>query len=57
MVTDDEDKVHIISPVPRESPFRLPVKKRKLGIDTQKNNSTPWVAGFKLYRLFYPVAM
>jgi hypothetical protein len=25
--TDDEDKVHIISPVPRESPFRLPVKK------------------------------
>ena len=28
---DDEDKVHIISPVPRESPFRLPVKKRKVG--------------------------
>jgi hypothetical protein len=43
--TDDEDKVHSISPVPRESPFRLPVKKRKVGIDTHKNNSTPWVAG------------
>ena len=42
--TDDEDKVHIISPVPRESPFRLPVKKRKVGIDTHKNNSTLWVA-------------
>jgi hypothetical protein len=43
--TDDEDKVHIISPVPRKSPFRLPVRKRKVGIDTHKNNSTPWVAG------------
>jgi hypothetical protein len=45
--TDDEDKVHIISPVPRESPFRLPVKKRKVGTyrHTKKKNSTPWVAG------------
>ena len=33
--------------MPRESPFRLPVKKRKVGTyrHTQKNNSTPWVAG------------
>ena len=38
--------MHIISPVPRESPFRLPVKKRKVGTyrHTKKNNSTPWVA-------------
>ena len=45
--TDDEDKVHVISPVPRESPFRLPVKKRKVGTyrHTHKKNSTPWVAG------------
>ena len=43
--TDDEDKVHIISPVPRESPFRLPLKKRKVGTDTHKKTSAPWVAG------------
>ena len=42
--TDDEDEVQIISPVPPESPCRLPVKKRKVSTDTQNNNSTPWVA-------------
>jgi hypothetical protein len=39
--TDDEDEVQIISPVPPESPCRLPVKKRKVSTDTQNNNSTP----------------
>ena len=39
--TDDEDKVHIISPVPRESPFRLPVKKRKVG--TYRHTKKPTV--------------
>ena len=42
--TDDEDEVQIISPVPPESPCRLPVKKRKVSTDTQNNNSTPCVA-------------
>ena len=32
----DEDEVHIISPVPLENPYRLPVKKRKASTDTKK---------------------
>ena len=43
--TDDEDVVHIISPVPPESPCRLPVKKSKVKYRYAKKPSTPWVAG------------
>ena len=32
----DEDEVHIISPVPPENSYRLPVKKRKASTDTNK---------------------
>ena len=36
----DEDEVHIISPVPPENPFQLPVKKRKVITDTKKQQYT-----------------
>jgi hypothetical protein len=49
-VTDDEDKVHIISPVQRESPFRFPVKKRKVGTQqTIRRRENVVTSPFKWY--------
>ena len=41
---EDENDILIISPV-SESACPLPMKKRKVRIDTQHTHKTPWVSG------------